>query len=135
MALGLVLCSDATVGDDESIIGDPTEAALVVLAAKIGVDAEESRRILPARRWSPSEQVHGDVPRPPRLDSPGVSSEPHVVCVKGAPDVIIDRCATALWHGQQVPIAQVRDVARRQPATLRAGWSACSRSATFRPTP
>jgi Ca2+-transporting ATPase len=29
---------------DESIIGDPTEAALVVLAAKIGVDAEETRR-------------------------------------------------------------------------------------------
>ena len=49
LALGLVLCSDATVADDESIIGDPTEAALVVLAAKIGVDAEETRRTLPRR--------------------------------------------------------------------------------------
>ena len=39
----------------------------------------------------------------------GVLREPHVVSVKGAPDVIIERCATALWHGEQVPIAQVRD--------------------------
>src|SRR3984885_5993744 len=29
LALGLTLCSDATVADDEAIIGDPTEAALV----------------------------------------------------------------------------------------------------------
>ena len=40
LALGLTLCSDATVADDESIIGDPTEAALVVLAAKMSADAE-----------------------------------------------------------------------------------------------
>src|SRR4029079_12440435 len=31
LALGLCLCTDATVADDESIIGDPTEAAFVVL--------------------------------------------------------------------------------------------------------
>ena len=29
------------------MIGDPTEAALVVLAAKLGVDAEETRRAYP----------------------------------------------------------------------------------------
>src|SRR5499427_3057559 len=39
LALGLALCTDATVGDDGSVIGDPTEAAFVVLAAKMGVDA------------------------------------------------------------------------------------------------
>jgi Ca2+-transporting ATPase len=47
LALGLVLDSDATVADDGSIVGDPTEAALVVLAAKLGVDAEETRRTYP----------------------------------------------------------------------------------------
>ena len=39
LALGLVLDSDATVADDGGVVGDPTEAALVVLAAKLGVDA------------------------------------------------------------------------------------------------
>ena len=29
--------------------------------------------------------------------------------MKGAPDVVIDRCSHALWHGEQVPIADVRD--------------------------
>ena len=47
LALGLALDSDATVGDDGSVVGDPTEAALVVLAAKLGVDAEETRRAYP----------------------------------------------------------------------------------------
>ena len=49
LALGLTLCSDATVSDTGTVVGDPTEAALVVLAAKIGVDAEISRRAHPGR--------------------------------------------------------------------------------------
>ena len=47
LALGLALDSDATVADDGTVVGDPTEAALVVLAAKLGVDAEETRRAYP----------------------------------------------------------------------------------------
>ena len=58
LALGLTLCSDATVGDDESVIGDPTEAALVVLAAKLGVDAEETRRRLPRRAEVPFDSEY-----------------------------------------------------------------------------
>ncbi len=49
LALGLTLCSDATVTDDGVVIGDPTEAALVVLAAKMGADAELTRAAVPAR--------------------------------------------------------------------------------------
>src|SRR5262249_58452074 len=47
LGLGLALCTDATVGDDESVIGDPTEAAFVVLAAKVGVHAEQTRPDFP----------------------------------------------------------------------------------------
>ncbi len=112
LALGLVLCSDATVADDESIIGDPTEAALVVLAAKIGVDAEETRRTLPRRTTVPFDSEYKFMAtfhdRPDWIAG-GILHEPHFISVKGAPDVIIDRCATALWHGEQVPIEQVRD--------------------------
>ena len=69
LALGLVLSSDATVGDDESVIGDPTEAAMVVLAAKMGAGAEETRAALPRTRRGAVRlrvQVHGDLPRPAR---------------------------------------------------------------------
>ena len=112
VALGLVLCSDATVADDESIIGDPTEAALVVLAAKIGVDAEETRRTLPRRTTVPFDSEYKFMAtfhdRPDWIAG-GVLREPHFISVKGAPDIVIDRCATVLWHGEQVPIEQVRD--------------------------
>ena len=58
LALGLVLCTDATVGDDGSVIGDPTEAAFVVLAAKMGVDAEQTRQALPRRAEVPFDSEY-----------------------------------------------------------------------------
>ncbi|WP_261562532.1 cation-transporting P-type ATPase [Frankia tisae] len=42
----LALCSDATVGDGQ-LVGDPTEGALVALAAKSGVDVGARRRRRP----------------------------------------------------------------------------------------
>jgi Ca2+-transporting ATPase len=47
LAYGWSLDSDATCRDDGAVVGDPTEAALVVLAAKLGVDADETRRAYP----------------------------------------------------------------------------------------
>src|SRR4030095_6540922 len=90
LGLGLVLCSDATVADDESIIGDPPEAALVVLADKVGVDAEETRRTLPRRAEVPFDSEYKFMAtfhdRPDWL-SGGILRQPHFVSVKGAPRV------------------------------------------------
>jgi len=112
LALGLTLCSDATVADDETIIGDPTEAALVVLAAKIGVDAEETRRTLPRRAEVPFDSEYKFMAtfhdRPEGWTGP-VADHPHFATVKGAPDVVLQRCGAAWWHGEVVPIDQVRD--------------------------
>ena len=44
--LPMALCSDATVTDGQ-IVGDPTEAALVVLAAKGGIDVPDTRKAYP----------------------------------------------------------------------------------------
>src|SRR5262249_36396258 len=112
LAMGLALCTDATVGDDESVIGDPTEAAFVVLAAHMGVDAAETREALPRGAEVPFDSEYKfmatfhDTPDAPRG---GIVQQPHFMSVKGAPDVIVDRCALALWHGEQVPIGTVRD--------------------------
>ena len=39
--------------------------------------------------------------------------------VKGAPDVVLDRCTTALWHGTEVMIGTVReDILARFPLQL-----------------
>jgi P-type Ca2+ transporter type 2C len=111
LALGLTLCSDATVADDESIIGDPTEAALVVVAAKMNADAEHTRNSLPRRAEVPFDSEYKFMAtfhdRPDWL-SAGLLKEPHFMAVKGAPDVILGLCSHALWHGQTVPIDEVR---------------------------
>src|SRR5215469_16959040 len=112
LALGLVLCTDATVGDDGSVIGDPTEAAFVVLAAKMGVSAEETREAMPRRAEVPFDSEYKFMAtfhdRPEWLSGP-IVRQSHFVTVKGAPDVVLKRCSHALWHGEIVPIAAVRE--------------------------
>jgi Ca2+-transporting ATPase len=112
LALGLALCGDATVSDEGTIIGDPTEAALVALAAKIGADAEQTRRTLPRRAEVPFDSEYkfmATVHDVPDWVKGGVVQSPHVMCVKGGPDVVLDRCTSAMWHDEEVPIAQVKD--------------------------
>jgi P-type Ca2+ transporter type 2C len=112
LALGLTLCTDATVADDGSVIGDPTEAAFVVLAAKMGADAEQTRETLPRRAEVPFDSEYKFMAtfhdRPDWL-SGGILTQSHFESVKGAPDVVVEHCGRALWHGEQVPIAAVRD--------------------------
>ena len=112
LSLGLTLCTDATVGDDGSVIGDPTEAAFVVLAAKMGADAEQTRDALPRLAEVPFDSEYKFMATfhdCPDWLAGGILQQPHFESVKGAPDVVLQRCGRALWHGQQVPIAVVRD--------------------------
>src|SRR3954468_17933267 len=108
LALGLALDSDATVGDDGAVIGDPTEAALVVLAAKLGVDAEETRRAYPRIAEVPFDSTYKFRATFHRIDVDGV--ERVIELVKGGPDVVFARCAHSggPLRGGQVPIAEVR---------------------------
>ena len=112
LALGLCLCSDATVGDDGAVIGDPTEAALVVLAAKMGVDAEETRAALPRLAEVPFDSAYKYMAtfhdREEWMTGP-ILQQDHFMTVKGAPDIVLGLCSQALWHGKLVPIEQVRD--------------------------
>ncbi len=106
LALGLTLCSDATVSDDGAVVGNPIEAALVVLAAKIGVDAQETRRQYPRVAEVPfdsADELRATFHLAPRRETDRLAE-----AVKGAPDVVLDRCAYALWHGRVVPVEQVR---------------------------
>ncbi len=103
-----LLCSDAvTMKKDDgrySCIGDPTEAALVALASKVGFT---------------KDSVSGDYPRVAELpfDSdrkmmttyhPNVEENRIVSFTKGAPDIILDRCISALTADGVVPMTEER---------------------------
>jgi len=108
LGLGLALDSDAVVGDDGSVIGDPTEAALVVLAAKLGVDAEETRRRYPRLAEVPFDSEYKFMATFHRVTVDGAE---HIIeLVKGAPDVVVARCSQVggPLSGSQIPIADGR---------------------------
>jgi Ca2+-transporting ATPase len=108
LAFGLCLDSDATVHDDGEVVGDPTEAALVVLAAKLGVDAEETRRAYPRLAEVPFDSEYKFMATYHRIT---VDGEEHLIgLVKGGPDVVLARCSEAggPLSGSQVPIQEAR---------------------------
>jgi len=90
--LPMVLCADAVL-DGESLIGDPTEGALIVLGAKGGLDINETRAALPRVAEVPFDSDYKFMATFHEMTSD--SGQPVVRCyVKGAPDVLIARSTT-----------------------------------------
>ncbi|TJY71457.1 cation-transporting P-type ATPase [Arthrobacter sp. CAU 1506] len=116
LAYGLCLDSDATVSDSGEVIGDPTEAALVVLAAKMGVDAEHTRRAYPRIAEVPFDSAYKFMATFHNLPLDG---EPHFVeMVKGGPDVVLARCSMALLPEGEVAIGDVQEDITKANASL-----------------
>jgi len=88
----MVLASDAVLTDGE-LIGDPTEGALVALAAKGGVDAASTRQAYPRIAELPFDAAYKLMATFHRMTDE--SGTPVVRCfVKGAPDQLLARAAT-----------------------------------------
>ncbi len=88
----LVLCNDSRLTDD-GIIGDPTEAALVVLAAKAGIDTDQRRVARPRVREIPFD---ADYKYMATLHEEDGATR---IYVKGAADVLLNRCIPARDFG------------------------------------
>ncbi len=90
----MVLASDAVVSDEE-LIGDPTEGALVVLAAKGGIDAVATRERYPRIAELPFDASYKLMATFHRMKD--ASGREVVRCfVKGAPSILLSRAATAV---------------------------------------
>jgi P-type Ca2+ transporter type 2C len=87
--LPMALCADASL-DGESLIGDPTEGALIVLAGKGGLDLEQTRLQHPRVGEVPFDSDYKFMATFHEMT--GTDGAPVVRCyVKGAPDVLIAR--------------------------------------------
>jgi Ca2+-transporting ATPase len=100
--LPMALANDAVIRDG-ACIGDPTEGALVVLAAKGGLDVEETRRTFPRVAEVPFDAEYKLMATFHAMEDGGRSV---VRCfVKGAPDVLLARSTRYLHEdGSSAPI-------------------------------
>ncbi len=111
------LCCDAHLsppGDSRphwQVVGDPTEGAILVAAAKIGL----TRDALAA--WPRVAELPFDSVRKRMTTIQEMEGGP-VACVKGAPGQVLPRCAAVRWHGQLLPLD---DEMRRQAESANDG--------------
>ncbi|HVL22697.1 MAG TPA: HAD-IC family P-type ATPase, partial [Thermomicrobiales bacterium] len=103
--LPMILCADATL-DGEQLIGDPTEGALIVLAAKGGLDIDETRRSYPRIAEVPFDAAYKFMATFHTMTDR--SGKTVVRCfVKGAPDVLIARGGSYMTpDGDVLPVTE-----------------------------
>ena len=102
MLTGGLLCSDAVLSDDVGrwfVKGDPTEGALVVLAAKAGLHQHETRLDAPRIEELPFSSERKRMATVHRMPDGR-----HLAFVKGAPEILLERCASAQHHDEQQPL-------------------------------
>ncbi|MET0917180.1 MAG: HAD-IC family P-type ATPase [Burkholderiales bacterium] len=100
---GGLLCSDAVLGDDAGrwfVKGDPTEGALVVLAAKAGLPQHEIRTSAPRIAELPFSSERKRMATVHRMPDGR-----HLAFVKGAPEVLLERCTSAQGRDEHLPLA------------------------------
>src|SRR5215510_9494306 len=102
-----MLCNDAELLQQDGtwkVEGDPTEGALYPFAIKLGMDRQAERDRFPRIDAIPFESEHKFMAT--LHESAGGK---RVLLVKGAPEVILDRCTAQLTDdGQTVPLDRGR---------------------------
>ncbi len=99
-----LLCNDAHLERESeawTLIGDPTEGALVVAAAKAGLDKRELDRLYPRIAEVPFTSE--------RKRMTTVHAAPDgakLVCSKGAPEIVLERCGRIWRDGSIVELSE-----------------------------
>ncbi len=100
IADGMALCSDAKIDEEGTVTGEPTEAALVVWSSKLGKSNHDLRTTFPRTAEAPFDSNRK------MMSTLHEVKGGYVQYTKGAPDVVIDRCAYYLEGGKPVPMTE-----------------------------
>jgi Ca2+-transporting ATPase len=102
-----LLASDARLEEDTNgdqqvkMVGDPTEGALVVAAAKANLTRERMEALYPRVDEIPFDATRK---RMSTLHRDPDDSQSVVLFVKGAPDIVLDLCSSIYDKGESVPM-------------------------------
>ena len=100
LATAMALCSDAEIDEEQNVTGEPTEAALVVWANKLGFPKGTLKEQNPRIGEAPFDSGRK------MMSTVHQTSEGIIQYTKGAPDVIIGKCDYYLENGKAVPMTQ-----------------------------
>ncbi|GBF76259.1 calcium-translocating P-type ATPase, SERCA-type [Paenibacillus sp. 598K] len=78
--------------------GDPTEGALAVLAAKMGLSAKALEGLYKREREFPFDSERK------RMSVVVTHQGGRLLCVKGASDMLLEQCTHVLWDGNVIPL-------------------------------
>jgi len=100
LASGMALCSDAEADDEGNVTGEPTEAALVSWAYKLGLKKSELKERLKRVGEAPFDSSRK------MMSTVHADGDAFVQYTKGAPDVVIDRCTHYIKDGKATPMTE-----------------------------
>ena len=100
LACAMALCNDAELDADGNVTGEPTEAALVAWANKLGMDKPSLKAKLERCGEAPFDSGRK------MMSTVHKTENGFVQYTKGAPDVIIGKCAFYLKDGKAVPMTE-----------------------------
>ena len=100
LATAMALCSDAEIDSDANVTGEPTEAALVVWANKLGFHKNDLKEKFPRVGEAPFDSGRK------MMSTVHKTADGIIQYTKGAPDVIIGKCDYYLENGKAVPMTQ-----------------------------
>lgn len=100
LATAMALCCDAQMDDEGNVTGEPTEAALVVWADKLGLKKKDLQVKLARVAEAPFDSGRKMMSTVHKME------KGFVQFTKGAPDVIIRKCDFYLENGQMVPMTK-----------------------------
>ena len=98
LATAMALCCDAELQEDGSVKGEPTEAALVAYADTLGLKKYELEEKFPRVGEAPFDSGRK------MMSTIHQTENGFVQYTKGAPDVVLSLCTTALVDGKKVPM-------------------------------
>ena len=99
LATAMALCCDAEVDEQGNVTGEPTEAALVAYAYKLGLPKYDLVKQNPRSGEAPFDSGRK------MMSTVHKTPNGYVQYTKGAPDVIIGKCTSAIIDGKtKVPI-------------------------------
>ena len=100
IASAMALCCDAEIDTDGNVTGEPTEAALVVWADKLGMRKYDLKQDYPRSGEAPFDSGRKMMSTVHSFDGA------YIQYTKGAPDVIIGKCTHYLKDGAPVPMTE-----------------------------